>query len=615
MLSIVARRAAAGAAAGRAVRCASSAAAGAADKLPSFARALFQGQILTDAVHPYPNALTAEQAATVGSMVEPVTKFFAETNDAAKNDATGIIPEPVLQGLREMGAYGLQVPESLGGVGLSNSAYARMVEVVGTYDLGVGIHLGASQSIGYKGILLYGNEEQKAKYLPKLASGEHVAAFTLTEPGAGSDAAGVKTRAVLSPDGKHYVLNGSKIWISNGGIAQVYTVFAKMEVTDPATGEKRDKMGAFIVERGYPGLSHGPPEKKMGINCSNTAEVYLDNVKVPVENLLGKPGDGFKIAMGILNNGRFGMGAALTGTMKGLIERVAAHASQRVQFGRKLREFGVIRAKVAAMEARVYAVESLAYLVAANMDRGATDFQIEAAISKVVASEGVWFVADEAIQIAGGLGFMKALPYERIMRDARIFRIFEGANEILRQMIGLTGLQSAGKALEPVTAASKAPLTNLGTLAPFALRLAKARVGMYDAVSLPWAAPPLRSSAEVVEQATAQFGVAVTQLLMAHGKKIVEQQLLVERVADVVIDLTVSMAVLARASKAHAAGTPTAAHEVALATLYVGEAKARMASNMRGFTGGQSKLDKLRMAVSDEVFAGGTYLPTHPLGV
>jgi len=182
-------------------------------------------------------------------------------------------------------------------------------------------------------------------------------------------------------------------------------------------------------------------------------------------------------------------------------------------------------------------------------------------------------------------------------------------------MIGLTGLQSAGKALEPVTAASKSPLTNLGTLAPFALRLAKARLGMYDALSLPWVAAPLRSSAETVEKVTAQFGVAVTELLMKHGKKIVEQQLLVERVADVVIDLTVSTAVLARATKSHAAGTATAAHEIALANLYVGEAKARMLANIRGFTGSQSKLDKLRMAVADDVFAGGKYLPAHPLGV
>jgi very long chain acyl-CoA dehydrogenase len=177
--------------------------------LPSFAKALFSGRISTDAVYPYPEALTEDAKSTLAMLVEPVTKFFQEVNNAAANDETASVPENVTAGLREMGAFGLQVPEELGGIGLKNSGYARMVEIVGAHDLGVGI---------YKGILLYGNDAQKQKYLPSLASGERIAAFSLTEPGAGSDAAGIKTRAVLSEDGKHYILNGSKIWISNGGI-------------------------------------------------------------------------------------------------------------------------------------------------------------------------------------------------------------------------------------------------------------------------------------------------------------------------------------------------------------------------------------------------------------
>eukprot|EP00128_Syssomonas_multiformis_P015005 Colp12_sorted_trinity150504_noHs@16391 len=224
----------------------------------SFVRGLFSGRIREEEVFPYPEVLTPEQRDTLSMLIEPTDKFFREVNDAADNDRNSRVAPHVMEGLKELGAFGLQVPETHGGLGLSNTAYARLVEVVGKYDLGVGITLGAHQSIGFKGILLDGNEEQKAKYLPKLASGEYIAAFTLTEPSSGSDANSIQTRARLSEDGKHYILNGSKIWISNGGIADIFTVFAQTEVVDPKTGGKRDKVTAFIVERGFGGVSNGP---------------------------------------------------------------------------------------------------------------------------------------------------------------------------------------------------------------------------------------------------------------------------------------------------------------------------------------------------------------------
>lgn len=220
-----------------------------------------------------------------------------------------------------MGAFAIQVPAELGGMGATNTQYGRLSQIVGANDLGVGVCLGAHQGIGLKGILLYGTDEQKKKYLPQLTTGKVYAAFALTEPSAGSDAVSIKSKAVLSPDGKHYVLNGSKIWISNGGIADVITVFAQTEVIDPRTGEKKDKPTAFIVERGFGGVTHGPPEKKMGINHSNTAEVHFDNVKIPVENVLGGLGNGFKISMNVLNTGRFGMSASLSGTMAACIKK------------------------------------------------------------------------------------------------------------------------------------------------------------------------------------------------------------------------------------------------------------------------------------------------------
>lgn len=352
----------------------------------------------------------------------------------------------------------------LGGLGANNTQYGRLCHIVGANDLGVGIFIGAHQSIGFKGILLYGTDEQKKKYLPQVSTGKVYAAFALTEPSSGSDANSIRSRAVLSPDGKHYILNGSKIWISNGGIANIMTVFAQTEVTDPKTGEKKDKVTAFIVERGFGGLTHGAPEKKMGIKCSNTAEVYFEDVKIPIENVLGGVGNGFKVAMNILNNGRFGMAASLSGTMSACIKKAAEHASTRVQFGKKIEEYGSIQEKLSKMALLQYATESMAYMISSNMDAGSQDYHLEAAISKVFASESAWFVCDEAIQILGGMGYMKATGLEKVMRDLRIFRIFEGSNDILRLFVALSGIQYAGAHLKELQKAFKNPAANLGLI-------------------------------------------------------------------------------------------------------------------------------------------------------
>ena len=371
----------------------------------SFVQNMFRGLIISEQAFPFPKVLDEEQAENLAMLVEPTEKFMTEVNDPAWNDTNEKVhPDTVqviqksknlpllkskitrtfnafmLQGLRELGAFGLQVPCELGGVGLTNTQYARLTEIVGGNDLGVGIFIGAHQSIGFKGILLAGNDAQKEKYLPRLASGEDFAAFALTEPASGSDAGSIKTRAVPSADGKTWKLNGSKIWISNGGIAEVFTVFAKTPVTDPESGTTTDKVTAFIVERKFGGVSHGPPEKKMGIKCSNTAEVYFEgiiwfqffsrmancnlffssDVPVPAENILGGLGNGFKVAMQILNNGRFGMAAALSGTMRAGITKAVEHATQRVQFGSRIDSYGAIQEKIARMTMAHYATESMA---------------------------------------------------------------------------------------------------------------------------------------------------------------------------------------------------------------------------------------------------------------
>ncbi|KAI6077361.1 Acyl-CoA dehydrogenase family member 9, mitochondrial [Aix galericulata] len=228
----------------------------------------------------------------------------------------------------------MQIPEEYGGLGLSNTMYARLGEIT-SLDGSIAVTLAAHQAIGLKGILIAGTDEQKAKYLPKLASGEHIAAFCLTEPGSGSDAASIQTRATLSEDGKHFLLNGSKVWISNGGLASIFTVFARTEVVDK-DGQVKDKITAFIVERDFGGVTHGKPEDKLGIRGSNTCEVHFENTKVPIENVIGEVGGGFKVAMNILNSGRFSMGSASAGMIKKLIEMTAEYALQ--ESGKKLEE-------------------------------------------------------------------------------------------------------------------------------------------------------------------------------------------------------------------------------------------------------------------------------------
>ncbi|KAF7657831.1 hypothetical protein LDENG_00021290 [Lucifuga dentata] len=582
----------------------------------SFAVSIFKGQVNTAQVFPFPSVLNEEQEQFLRELVGPVCKFFDEVNDPAKNDSLEKVEDHTMEGLKEMGAFGLQVPADLGGLGLSNTQYARLVEIVGMHDLGVGITLGAHQSIGFKGILLFGNQTQKEKYLPKLASGEHIAAFCLTEPASGSDAASIKTTAVQSPCGQYFTLNGSKIWISNGGLAEIFTVFAKTPMKDPKTGETKDKITAFIVERSFGGVTHGPPEKKMGIKASNTAEVYFDNVRVPADCVLGEVGSGFKVAMNILNNGRFGMAAALSGTMKGVISKAVDHAANRTQFGSKIHNYGAIQEKMARMAMLHYVTESMAYMVSGNMDSGATDFQNEAAISKIFASEAAWTVTDECIQVMGGMGFMKDSGVERIMRDLRIFRIFEGTNDILRLFVALNGFQNAGNQLKTLQKALKNPLGNAGLLAGEITKRAKRKAGLSTGLTLQGTVhPELAQSGELTVKAIEEFGVVIEEQLIIHGKKIIDQQFVLKRVADCAIDLYAMVVVLSRASRALSQGHASAQHEKMLCETWCVEAHERIMRDIKTLRSGQSKqLFKNMRAISTAVVENGGVVSPHPLG-
>jgi len=584
----------------------------------SFVQNMFRGLIETEQTFPYPKVLNEEQAENLGMLVEPTEKFMTEVNDSAWNDANERVHPDTVQGLKELGAFGLQVPEDLGGVGLTNTQYARLTEIVGANDLGVGIFIGAHQSIGFKGILIAGTPEQKEQYLPRLASGEDFAAFALTEPASGSDASSIKTRAVPSADGKTWILNGAKIWISNGGIAEIFTVFAKTPVVDPETGTETDKVSAFIVERKFGGVTHGAPEKKMGIKCSNTAEVYFEDTPVPAENVIGGIGNGFKVAMAILNNGRFGMAAALSGTMRAGIKKATEHATQRNQFGSKIDTYGSIQEKIARMSMLHYATESLAYMVSGNMDAKYQDFHLEAAISKVFASDSAWFVTDEAIQILGGMGYMKDCGIEKVMRDLRIFRIFEGTNDILRLFVALTGIQYAGGHLRELQKAVQDPISNFGVVMGEVAKRGKLSLGISHTGN-PLAGqvhPNLTAVAQQVCKNTEMFGTAVEKLLMKHGKNIINEQFLLNRLAQATIDIYVTTCMVSRCTQSLNEGLPSAMHEELMVKAFANEANIRVIQNL-GALRNPTQLDTFSMMsqISKNVCENNAPVQGNPLGI
>jgi alkylation response protein AidB-like acyl-CoA dehydrogenase len=431
----------------------------------------------------------------------------------------------------ELGLLAAEVPEQFGGLDLSKTVSTVIAEEFASTG-GFAVTQSAHASIGTLPLVYFGTDEQKARYLPPIASGEHIAAYALTEPGSGSDALGAKTTAVLDADGTHYVLNGTKMWITNAGFADIFTVFVKVD---------GDKFTAFLVERDTPGLSFGQEEHKMGIRSSSTRILNLDDCKVPVGNLLGEIGKGHKIAFNVLNVGRYKLGAAGFGASKRVIHLAAAYAKERHQFGVPIASFGLIRHKLAQMAVRAFALESALYRTMGLIDTatagrdgadavlaGIEEYAVESSILKVLGSETLDFCVDEGVQIHGGVGFSAEFEIERAYRDSRINRIFEGTNEINRLLIPGTLLKRALKGTLP--------------LIPAATKL---QAELLEPSFDPPADPQLAAVADLKRLVLLMAGAAAQRF----GAKLDQEQEVLAAIADSVINAYAAESALLRARK------------------------------------------------------------------
>jgi alkylation response protein AidB-like acyl-CoA dehydrogenase len=516
---------------------------------------------------PYTEVFIPEEFDEEAKMIRQTCRDFLDSEVLNKLDRIDAQEAGLMQNLLEkageLGMLGVSIPEEYGGFGKNFNTSMLVTDAVGGgYSFAVA--LSAHTGIGTLPILYYGNEQQKQKYIPKLTSGEWKASYCLTEPNAGSDANSGRTSAKLNAEGTHYLINGQKMWITNGGFADIFIVFAKIDEDKNLT--------AFIVEKDFGGISMNPEEHKLGIKGSSTRQVFFNDCPVPVENLLSERENGFKIAVNILNIGRIKLGAATIGSSRSIISQAIRYANERSQFNLPISKFGAIRYKLAEMATRLYATESATYragqniddayeaLVASGMDeakaklKSVEQFAIECAIIKVWCSEMLDYVVDEGVQIYGGMGYSAEAPMERAYRDSRINRIFEGTNEVNRLLIVDMLLKRAMKGEIDLMGPATAVANELMAIPDFA-----------DDEQLPFAAEK-KIIANLKKAGLLIAGAAVQKLMMSLSK---EQEILMN-IADIIGYVYVAESVLLRAEKLHhTAGTEAAALPTDIARVYL----------------------------------------------
>ncbi len=544
-------------------------------------RNLFLGELDEETFFPYPEQEPEEKE--VADMTVQAFREWAEDRlDPSEIDEKQEIPEAIRKEMGELGFLGVTVPEEHGGAGFGITSYCRIVEEMTRHDASLPVFVGAHLSIGAKPLLMFGNDEQKARYLPGVAAGDPLCAFALTEPGSGSDAQSMRTTATWDDEKGVFKLNGNKIWITNGLYAGFFTVFAK------ASGSRGSGPVALMVRRGQEGFTNGPSEHKLGIRGTATTELAFQDVEVKPEDMLCEIGDGFNIALKTLETGRLSLGAGSTGGAKECLRLAVEHARERTQFKKSLLSFGMIREKLARMATHIYASESMTYLTSGIIDREKINLPIEAGYCKVFGSETLWEVVNDAVQTVGGIGYMKEYPYERHLRDSRINLIFEGTNEILRLSGTLEALKDPAFRVNQLVKAEKA---GIGVEAAEA-----AMGGLVQRAGVPaWCAEALQAEGEILAQAQNLFTEKLVEVIRRHSRRILAKQYTLRRIADAAIQLYALTACVSRASsQIKAVGVERSKNEILLTRRFAHEAIARIREELE-------TLDTVRDTFDDEV--------------
>lgn len=575
-----------------------------------FIKNLFLGKFDTKMLI-FPEALESRELEELNNFIEPIQKYFLDGVGVQKIDETGSLTSEAVQKLKSFGLFGALVPAEYGGLEQNATKFARLGEVFGI-DESIGIVLYASLALGQEGLLLLGNNEQKSKYLTKLANGEYTAAFCLSEPNSGSDAATIETKARLSDDGKTYILNGEKTWVTNGATADLFTVFAKTDIRSH-TGQNVERLTAFLVEKNFGGIKCSKPSFKSEILGTSTCSLHFENTPVPIENVLGSVGDGFKVAVSILNNSRYVIGSLCVAIMKRMLETAVSYSISRQQFGKHLKDFNMVQEMIARTALNIYAAESMTFMTAALMDSYMNpDASLEAAVVKIFASEALCQAVSDCMQIMGAHG----LSEEQQLLNSRRFLLFPSTNEILRLFVSVLGIQHAGVDLQDTVRKLRDPLNNVGFVMRKKLERMKTNhrnpsleMKLYNHVH-----PDLSRSGEALELQIVKFQYILEKYMTSFGDKVFEQQLSLKRFADIAIDFYACTSCLARASRSKCIGLKNNDHEIVLARTFTADAVSRIDNLLKELEMGVlSNGDENRTKIAESVIKNRGYAAEHPL--
>jgi alkylation response protein AidB-like acyl-CoA dehydrogenase len=560
------------------------------DDALSFVRGMFAGTIHDSLLFPFPAPLDErdpEEARTVRRLLADLEVMSRGLIDSAKFDEEECIPEDVIQALATAGFLAISIPKQYGGLGLSPTAYSHVFGALSSLDPSLGVLVAVHCGLGAKAIVLFGTEEQKQRYLPMLARGDTLAAYALTEPETGSDAQNIVTQARPNDDGS-WTLTGHKHWIGNGHRAGVIATFAQTPVERDGVTVLRPT--AFIIRPDMPGFKVVRTFRKMGIRGSTQAELLYEEMRVPADHVLGTVGKGFSVAVQVLNGGRMSLSAGCTEGTKRILSQMVEFAESRVQFGRPIADFEITQRKLARTATDLYAAEAMQAQLTRLAEVPDGDYALEAACCKVFASEMLWRAADDMVQVAGGRGFVKPYPYERTLRDARINRIFEGTNDILRLFISLNGIRGPAEALKELGVALRRPLKNLGLLSEFAASRIAERLGSTATLDVTLH-ERLQGHARHFEKHVAELRDGTERVIRQYRKEVVDRQQELERLSEMAIEMFATACVLARTQRLLGEkGESMCAHELALCDLFVVESGRRFRLNRGALLSAQDEL-------------------------